>query len=143
MTLNRRLFCCGCQADVQARLTDGAETHPLREDPQSLPFWKCDDCGNFVGRHHKSADRTRPLGCIPTRDIRDARAHIHRLLDPFWRSGTHRRCHLYSEIGRKLGVRKYHTADIQSIDQAREVYRIVAELRQRTVININPGRTPS
>lgn len=143
MTLNRRLFCCGCQADVQARLTDGAEIYPLREDLNSLPFWKCDDCHNFVGCHYKSADRTRPLGCIPTQDIRNARTHIHRLLDPLWKSGTYRRRDLYSEIGRKLGVRKYHTADIRSIDQAREVYRIVAGLCRNMPNNPNSKGLPS
>jgi hypothetical protein len=143
VTPNRRLFCCGCQADVQARLTSGAEIYPLREDLNFLPFWKCDTCGNFVGCHHKTADRTRPLGCIPTQDIRNARNHIHRMLDPLWKSGEYRRRDLYSEIGRKLGIRNYHTAEIRSIDQAREVHRIVAGLSRNTPDNTNSKGLPS
>ena len=70
MSKRRSIFCCGCQSDVQARLTDGAEIYAHRRDLASLPFWKCDACGNFVGCHHKTKHRTRPLGCIPTKEIK-------------------------------------------------------------------------
>ena len=79
--------CCGCQKKVEARLTDGSEIYPHRKDLYSLPFWKCDVCGNFVGCHHKTKNRTRPLGCIPTPEIKNARKHIHAILDPLWQSG--------------------------------------------------------
>jgi len=42
-----KIFCCGCGQDIDARLTDGAEIFPYRKDLYSLPFWKCDACGNF------------------------------------------------------------------------------------------------
>lgn len=64
---NRAIFCCCCENDVHARLTDGREIYPHRHDLYSLPFWRCDGCGNHVGCHHKTKDRTRPLGVIPTR----------------------------------------------------------------------------
>lgn len=64
------IFCCGCGVDVQARLTDVAEIYPHRDDLHSLPFWRCDACGNSVGCHHKTQNPTRPLGCIPTNEIK-------------------------------------------------------------------------
>jgi hypothetical protein len=36
-----KIYCTGCKSDVEARLVDGAEVYPHREDLASLPFWKC------------------------------------------------------------------------------------------------------
>ena len=117
------LHCCGCGQDVRPRLTDGAEIYPHRADLASLPFWKCDDCGNHVGCHHKTADRTKPLGCIPTPEIRNARSHLHALIDPVWKSGKMKRGQIYAHLSKALG-RQFHTADIRTVEEAREVYRI-------------------
>lgn len=129
MTTNRGIWCCGCGADVSARLTDGREIYPHRKDLSDLPFWKCDDCGNFVGCHHKTRDRTRPLGVIPTPEIKNARQHIHRILDPIWRRGQMTRKELYGEVALRLGVEEYHTAEIRSVGEARDVYRVVQAIR--------------
>jgi hypothetical protein len=127
-TRRRPLFCCGCQAEVQARLTSGKETYPHRRDLQDLPFWKCGACGNFVGCHHKTKDRTRPLGCIPTPEIKLVRSEIHKVIDPIWKSGRVGRRELYGMIAHVIGVEEYHTANINSIDQANEVLRVAKEL---------------
>ena len=82
------LYCCGCSTDVNARLTDGREIYPHRPDLYSLPFWRCDNCKNYVGCHHKSKNRTHPLGCIPTPEIKEARKKIHAIIDPMWKSGA-------------------------------------------------------
>ncbi len=128
----RVLFCCGCSADVSARLTDGREIYPHRKDLASLPFWKCDACKNFVGCHHRTKDRTRPLGCIPTPEIKRARQEIHKVIDPLWRSGRVGRRELYGMIAHVLDLEEYHTAEIRSVDQARDVYRAAKEL-ERTI----------
>lgn len=122
------LYCCGCNSDVAARLTDGSEIYPHRRDLRSLPFWKCDACGNFVGCHHKTKDRTRPLGCIPTREIKNARMAIHRKIDPIWQSGTIARAKLYKMISREIG-KQYHTADIRSVEDANKVIEVVNKIR--------------
>lgn len=121
------LFCCGCNAKVQARLTDGKEIYPHRNDLLGLPFWKCDKCGNFVGCHHKTKDRTRPLGCIPTPQIKNARKEIHKILDPIWKSGKMDRKEIYEKLSNELGW-KYHTANIRSVEEARKVYRVLRVL---------------
>lgn len=125
-----KIYCCGCGDKIEARLTDGKEIYPHRSDLYSLPFWKCDVCGNFVGCHHKTKDRTQPLGCISTPEIRKARQHIHKILDPIWQSGKMKRKELYEYISEKTGW-PYHTAKIRSVEEAREIYKIVSECTQR------------
>lgn len=121
-----KIFCCGCQQKVEARLTDGAEIYPHRDDLAALPFWKCDACGNFVGCHHKTKDRVRPLGIIPTPEIRAARKRVHRELDPLWEfgGGKARRRELYAQISQELGY-EFHTAGIRSVEEAERVLAIV------------------
>lgn len=127
---HRFIHCCGCNAEISARLTDGREIYPHRPDLAPLPFWKCDTCKNFVGCHHKTADRTRPLGSIPTREIKRARSEIHRILDPIWKRGKMRRGELYERLANDLGLKEYHTADISNIEFARDVYRAVVAIRR-------------
>jgi hypothetical protein len=117
------IFCCKCKKHVEARLTNGKEIYPHRSDLYTLPFWICDACMNYVGCHHKTKNRNAPLGVISTADIRNAKVHIHNLIDPIWKSKIMRRKSLYKKIGDKLGY-NYHTANIRSVDEAREVYRI-------------------
>lgn len=123
----REIRCVACESKVMARLTDGAEMHSHREDLASLPFWICDSCGNFVGCHHKTKDRTRPLGCIPTPELKRARQHLHKLIDPLWQSKKIKRSALYKRLSDQLGW-KYHTASIRSVDEARDIYRMVQAL---------------
>jgi hypothetical protein len=125
-----QIYCCGCGVEVSARLTSGKEIYPHRKDLAELPFWRCDDCKNFVGCHHKTRDRTKPLGSIPTPEIRNARSHIHKVLDPLWRSRRFDRSALYQEIASRLGIAEYHTAEVNSVEQAREVYRAVRDIER-------------
>lgn len=120
------LYCCGCGAEVDARLTDGSEIYPRRTDLHALPFWKCDQCGNYVGCHHKTKNRTAPLGCIPTPELKRARQHIHAILDPLWKTGKVDRKKLYAAISKRIGW-QYHTANIRSVEEARKVYRTVLD----------------
>lgn len=129
MTETREIHCVACQSKVMARLTNGGEIYPHREDLSNLPFWKCGGCGNFVGCHYKTKDRTRPLGCIPTPELKRARQHLHRLIDPLWQSGKLKRGELYKRLSDQLGW-KYHTAQIRSVEEARAVYRMVLEIKQ-------------
>ena len=121
------IYCCGCKEDVIARLTSGKEIYPHRKDLYTLPFWKCKVCGNHVGCHCKTGNPTRPLGCIATKEIKQARQRIHALLDPVWEKGKYSRKQVYRKISQKLGY-KYHTAEIRTIKQARTVYSVVKSL---------------
>lgn len=128
MVAARQIFCCGCERDVSARLTDGCEIYPHRPDLSDLPFWRCDGCGSYVGCHHQTKDRTRPLGVIPTRALMKARGHIHAILDPLWKNGNMKRGKVYRDLAARLGIKEYHTAEIRSIEEARRVYRAIQEM---------------
>lgn len=119
----RQIWCCGCNATVQARLTNGAEIYPHRFDLDDIPMWVCDACKNYVGCHHKTKHPTDPLGIIPTPELRNARKHIHRLIDPVWRNGAIDRTQLYQRLSAELGYR-YHTGSIRTLDEARRVYKV-------------------
>lgn len=119
-----KIYCTGCNATVNARLTSGSEIYPHRNDLNLLPFWVCDNCQNYVGCHHKTKNRTQPLGCIPTAELRKARNEVHKILDPLWKSGVIQRKKLYFTIGEKLGY-KFHSANIQSVKEAEEVIKII------------------
>jgi len=130
MSETREIYCCACGGDVKARLTDGRETYSHRKDLADLPFWKCDTCKNFVGCHHKMATNpTTPLGIIATQEIKNARKHIHALLDPMWQNGKLTRGKIYKILTGHLGW-KYHTAQIKSIEEARKVYGILKSLER-------------
>lgn len=122
-----RVYCCGCKADVDARLTDGKECYPHRIDLYSLPFWKCDTCRNFVGCHHKTKERTNPLGCIPTTAIKNARKKIHAIIDPLWQSKQMARGKIYSELAKVLG-REYHTAELRSVAECNLILEAAQKL---------------
>lgn len=136
----RMIFCTGCNEDVGARLTNGAEIYPHRQDLAHLPFWKCDACGNFVGCHHKTKQPTTPLGCIPTPEVKKARSQIHRILDPIWKSGKMKRREVYDRIARDLRIDTYHTGEIRSVDAARQVYGIVVGIRREVGLSRRAGR---
>lgn len=128
-----QITCCGCnQEKVEARLTNGEEIYPHREDLYDLPFWKCDTCDNFVGCHHKTSNRTQPLGCIPTKELRKMRSIIHRMLDPLWKYGNHKRKDVYGWLSNSTG-KPYHTANLCSIEDCEEIIKLLAEFRETYV----------
>lgn len=123
------IYCCGCQKKVDARLTDGKEIYAHRPYLYSLPFWKCDSCKNFVGCHHKTSTPTKPLGNIPTSELKKARQHIHRILDPLWQNKVIPRGKIYAHLAHSLGLKEYPTAEIKTVEDAREVYRIIRDMK--------------
>lgn len=125
------IYCCACEKKVEARLTKGVEVYPYRRDLYHLPFWKCDTCENTVGCHHQTKNPTQPLGCIPTKEIKEARKKIHKILDPLWKSGQFGRKEIYKILEERIGDgRKYHTANIRTLDEARKVYAIILNIKK-------------
>lgn len=123
------IYCCECSQDIDARLTDGSEIYPHRSDLSDLPMWVCDQCKNYVGCHYKTRNPTKPLGVIPSLELRNARKHIHAKLDPIWKTKRLKRGEIYALISGRLGY-EYHTAEIRSIEEARRVYRVIADIHE-------------
>jgi len=130
MPKTRKIWCCCCQKEVTARLTNGKEVYSHRPDLADLPFWKCPNCGNFVGCHHKSEVSDYPLGVIPTPEIKKARREIHKILDPLWQNKRIKRGELYRRLAEHLGKEDYHTAEIRSIEEARDVWRAIVAIEK-------------
>lgn len=117
------IFCCGCGRARTVKLVTGEAIYPKRSDLYENHYWQC-PCGLYVGCHPNTI---KPLGIIPTAELRKARSFIHAVLDPPWRSGRITRNALYALLSAKLGY-TYHTAEIRSIAEAREVYRAAREV---------------
>jgi hypothetical protein len=66
---------------------------------------------------------------LSTKELREARSHIHKLLDPIWLSGRINRKEAYAYISKELGY-TYHTGEIRSVIDARKVYRIIQQLKR-------------
>lgn len=116
----RIIRCCACGEKVEATLVAGAVVYPRRPDLSGLNFWRCGTCKNFIGCHKGT---TRPLGIIPTPELKKARMAIHALIDPWWKGGRIKRSDLYERMSQELGW-KYHTACIRDVEEARKVYSI-------------------
>ena len=125
-----KIHCCQCERKVKSRLTNGAEIYPRSPNLAKLPFWACRECGNYVGCHHKTG--LVPLGCIATPELRKARQHIHALIDPVWKSGRVKRRALYKAISEAMG-RGFHTANLRTVEEAREVYRVAKRVIETSV----------
>ena len=131
-----KIWCCNCQKDVSTELITGKEAYPHRVDLANLPFWQCQACKAFVGCHHKTKDRTRPLGCIPSPEIKKYRKQIHAVLDPLWKSGKYTRKELYSKLSGKLG-RTYHTAQLKTVAEAASILKFLQHLASTSNDKIN------
>lgn len=125
------IFCCACNKNIKARLTNGSEIYSKptdvafwhkNQDYTSLPFWVCDICKNYVGCHHKTKQPTRPLGCIPTPEIRQWRGYLHKLTDKHWADSKQRK-EIYAKITKEIGY-QYHSAEIKSVEEAKKIYAI-------------------
>lgn len=128
------IWCTGCKTHVRARLTSGAEMYPAREELRELPFWVHDECGAFVGTHHKTKSPLKPLGFLATPEVKKWRKMIHAVLDPLWKSGKIARGRAYREISDAFG-RNFHTAEIYDVEEGQKVYEIVRAMKDR----LDPG----
>lgn len=126
-----KIYCCNCQKDIDARLTSGAEIYPHRTDLYSLPFWKCDSCGGYVGTHNKSNNikmRKMPLGCIASLEIKQLRLQIHAILDPLWKEGMLSRSEVYGYLTKELGY-EYHTGETRTVEEAERIIKLLKQLK--------------
>ena len=120
------IYCCSCEEDVEAKLVQGVDMFPVRDDLGEKYYWQCPECGCFTGTHEGSK-KHKPLGSIATREIKQYRMNLHDLIDPLWKSKYMTRKQVYKLISDELGY-TYHTGDVGSVEDAirtREaVYRV-------------------
>jgi|SaaInlStandDraft_4_1057021.scaffolds.fasta_scaffold98198_1 hypothetical protein len=122
-----KIYCCGCEKQVRTVIKDGLVVYPHRPDLKNKEFYVCESCNNFVGMNSRSGE---PLGVIPTKEISSFRQTIHGLIDPLWKDGKISRSKLYKILSKKVGY-EYHTADLRTIDECRNIIRIAIKLRRK------------
>lgn len=123
-----KIYCVECDKDVQAKMVSGSMVYPRSPKLAHDKFWMCNSCKNFVGCHkNANKNKTRPLGVIANRELKQARIKIHSIIDPIWRNEKMKRGELYALISEELGY-TYHTGDLRNMDEARMVWAIAAKL---------------
>ena len=122
-----KIWCCGCQKEVNAWMITGNTCYPHRPDLYELTFWQCPHCKNFVGSHKKTL---RPLGVIATKEIKTRRHKIHEIIDPLWQQGYIKRKTLYKIISDELGY-EYHTAETKSMDELDKIEQLANKLAKQ------------
>jgi len=120
-----KIYCCNCEKDVNTVKKDGGEIYSHRPDLKHKIFFVCENCNNFVGQNTKNG---KPLGVIPTKEIRSFRQTIHQLIDPLWKDDIISRNKLYLILSEKFGE-EYHTASLRTEDECREIIKIAIKLR--------------
>lgn len=124
-----KIYCCKCRKDVEAILVKGNKIYPHRPDLYKKNFYQCPHCNNYVGCH---GETTRPLGCIPTNEIKIARRKVHALMDPLWKEKKISRKDLYKYISDKLGY-TYHNGETRSIQECLKVYDLILQFKDELI----------
>lgn len=126
MTINKTcIYCCNCQKNVNAELINGNKVYPHRKDLYNLYFWQCQNCKGFVGTH-KNSLKHKPLGVIPTKELKQARQKLHFYMDRLWKSGKIKRGKLYSEISEYVGY-PYHNAETRTVAECEKVLKFIKD----------------
>ena len=131
MPENITKYCCACKQDRELKETTGITIYPNRPDLAAQKFLYCPHCRNYVGVHK---DTGLPLGSVPTPELRNARHEIHKLIDPLFLNNLINRTHLYRKIAKRAEIDEFHTAEIQTIEEARAIYRICLQIKKELEI---------
>jgi hypothetical protein len=98
------IYCIACEKPSKCNLVSGFEIYKNIKFSNKL-FYKCNICENYVGTYFDG----KPLGTIPTPEIRIWRRNAHQKLDPIWQNGTFKRSYLYRELSKLFGF-NFHIA---------------------------------
>lgn len=82
-------------------------------------FYSCDnyDCDGFISAHQSHP--YHPMGVPADAQTRKLRQEVHKTIDPLWMEGNpekrkQRRTNLYRWLSDELGLKHYHTADLDA-----------------------------
>lgn len=116
-----KLWCVQCQKDVEAELKTGDIIYPHRPDLANKNFYKCPHCKNYVGCHPNTI---KPLGCIPSEELKKARIRVHDKLDVLWKSGKYKRSAIYKTLSEHFGYR-YHNGNTKTVAECLEAIEVL------------------
>lgn len=107
----KEIYCCSCEKDVLAKQITGDVAYPNSLKLYTKKFWQCSACLCFVGCHPSG----KPLGVIPTKQMRKLRSEIHGWIDDLWKKQICSRGKIYSKMSELMGVEEFHTAKLKTI----------------------------
>jgi len=87
--------------------------------------WICKnypDCNTYVSCHKGTAT---PKGELANAEIREWRKKVHAKLDPLWQNHKYNRNDLYQEIGIKFNKIPFHTANLKSVKECKDVINFI------------------
>ena len=118
---DKNIYCVTCQKEVKAYLTKGKEVYPHRPDLAQRDFYKCPECKNFVGCH---IGTHKPLGCIPSKELKQARIKAHNFIDQFWKTKKCSRHKIYKILTDHFGYR-YHNGNTKTVKECEEAIEVI------------------
>jgi zinc-finger-containing domain len=128
-----KIFCVACDKNIEAKLVSGSIVYPRSPQLAHDKFWMCNSCKNFIGCHkNANKNKLKPLGVIANKELKEARIQIHNIIDPIWQGEKMKRGEIYAIISNELGY-TYHTGELRSLEEARMVWKIVAEIHNNCV----------
>lgn len=119
--MKKKIYCISCNAKVEAVKTNGKEIYPHRKDLYTKIFYKCPFCLNYVGCHPGTE---KPLGCIPTKELKQARIKTHNFIDMYWKTGKCSRNKIYKILSNHFGY-TYHNGNTKSVKECEEAIRVI------------------
>ena len=117
------IFCVKCNKDVEANLVTGKVIYSHRPDLYNLKFYQCPICKNYVGTHKGTI---RPLGYIPTPELKQARIKVHNKLDCLWKSNKYKRHEIYKALSKYFGY-EYHNGTTKSIEECNKAIEFLEQ----------------
>lgn len=115
------LLCPYCNVD--APLVGGDQIYPHRPDLWHKHFYKCPQCGAYVGCHPGS---TRALGRMANAELRTAKSNAHAFFDRLWKNGSMSRRQAYAWLSKAMGIPETEThIGMFDVDQCRRVVELV------------------
>jgi DNA-directed RNA polymerase subunit RPC12/RpoP len=111
--------------NIEAIMTDGEDIYPHRSDLWKKKFYKCGQCGAYVGCHPNS---TRPLGRLANAELRKAKSVAHLAFDKLWRDGPLSRSVAYAWLSGAMGIPESEChIGMFDVDQCNAVVQIMKE----------------
>jgi hypothetical protein len=83
---------CGGQSHLQP------EAFIYKGSYEGKNYWVCENypsCHSYVGTHGHGQWMNYPLGRLANGELRKLKTQAHSLFDPFWKTGTYTRGHMY------------------------------------------------
>lgn len=117
---------CNCKSQLQP------ESFIYNAHYSGKNYWVCKNypnCHSYVGTHGNGTWMNFPLGRLANSELRKLKTQAHSLFDPFWRTGTFSRSHMYSWFQEKMDLPepKAHIGELNE-EQCHELINLLNKL---------------